>query len=425
MSSSIYKQSLILLVIRILSFIISIFTLIYVTSKMTPLEYSILGVCAMYNGMSLLLSNFGFESILSRNYLSWKDDSRELIDEFFSFAVNSKILLGFVIFIILALLSFYYWEYNYNKNYSTLCLLILGAFSSFIFSIGNSLELSIISTGSFIYVNVIRFVFGPLLKLLFVLNYDSLGAFNYVLFVQTTMVFPLIFYIFYIKRMRIYSFSGLNIQFFYELRIIKHYFTENYLRYIGKSLDQFIVSLYVPAELFSTYSLIKTLETLSVGLIDNFFDPLTQNLVRYRNSYNLLTLKIKNIIITKSVLGFIIFLFTIVFYFLGSSLFELLGLSKYPYLYEFTLCVGISVVLYMLLKVELSIICLFLKPCYRVLINLISIINILVVLILCLYCRNYIAFSRISYSILVLISTFFIYYSKRGLKYEKNIYRDV
>lgn len=418
------KQSLILLVIRVLGLCISLISLVYVTSKMELITYSLLGITNMYNSMFLLVPNIGIDSYISRNYLVWNTSSqRKYRDKLFTYSIICKLIIGGLLGIILIFTSYYYIDSMFGGNKLYINILFIAICCSLVNSITNSLELGILSSGDFVYVNVIKFIFISLLKFILLFFYNKIGAINYVICVQILFIFPLIFFIYYIHTRKLYHFNYSQLKLKHLFDRIWPFTVDNYLRYFGSSLDQFVLSFFVSSSLFATYSLIKNIESQCRVLVDALLDPMTQNMVQIKLDPNLYTLKYTKIRKFWIILIFGVFLSVIVFFFCGNSLLLLVDVTKYPYIYRSLCLLGCAMVIYVTSKLFLDYIALFSHPINRLLVNSVPLISLITLIFI--GNTGWFVLGRIFFYLLVLIVVLLISRRYEFFKETKNLYFDI
>lgn len=401
--------------------IMDIFLGIFITYKLAiSLEenFYLLGILNMFTMFFLLVGNFGVENVLIRNRLFWENNKNEKIIYYQELAFYVKNITSVFCIFISMILSYYYNFVKYKSDF--LFLFIIFIFSAYIESQNNTCELLLIAKNKYKKVYFSKLVLNTLIKFFLVYFYKKKEI---TFFLSLYALIP-IFRFIYLKRFFILKKQNkfnLNM-IFIELKKLKFYIFENYIRFFTKIGDQFLVSIFFSSQVLSTYSLIKNLENVGLAFIGTVFDPLIQKEVKNKSNIYLLNKNLNKINRDKNILVIIGIFLLFGYYFYANKLIQVFRFDKYLNFREQSLGLGVCLLIYLFLKVKNNCISLFFSPVYRI-------YNSFIV-ILILPCYFYISssniiFLRILYYICYFFIINFIFYKNGGNLSEKNIYNDV
>lgn len=406
-----------LLIIKIMDIFLGIF-ITYKLAINLGENFYLLGILNMFTMFFLLVGNFGVENILIRNHLFWENNRSEKIIYYQELSFYVKKIISIFCIMISIILSYYYNFVKYKFN--LLGLFIVFIFSAYIESQNNTCELLLISENKYKKVYSSKLVLNTLIKFFLLYFYTKIEI---VFFLSLYALIPIFRYI-YLKRFFILEKQNkfnLNMM-FKELKNLKFYIFENYIRFFTRVGDQFLISILFSSQVLSTYSLIKNLENVGLSFIETIFDPLIQKEVKNKKNIYLLNKNLNKINRYKNILAIIGIFFLLGYYFYANNLIKFFKLDKYLNFKEQSLGLGICLLIYLLLKVKSNCISLFFAPVYRIYNSFIG--------ILVLPCYFYISSSniislRILYYIYYFFIINFIFYKNGGNLSEKNIYNDV
>lgn len=422
-----YKDSIVIVMLKLFEAIIGIGGLLYVTSNMDPVIYSLIGLKSIFDSIMMLIPNIGFENVFIRNYLHWdKNSMKERIDYQYSIAIKSKLLLGLIIMVLPISLSFFYYisKYNYDEFY--LLVLIYYVVSSYIITIGNTYKLIIMGTGNYLSLNIGSFLLVSLYKLVLIFFYKDIGAYIYLFLMPLGELFLLLYLYLFIRKK--YNFKYIRISFIEilkQVKVLSNYIKENYTNFLTRHLDRLLVSIFLDSKVFATYSLVLQIEQIGRTALEAFFDPITQKTVRYKSDMKRLSASFKNINKIRFIITMGGIIGLLVYFFYGKTILDLFGFEKYPHLYEFCMFVLLNIIILTLFKVENNIIALFYDSKYRYHISVIGLVSILPFILISILPIKYVVIIRTISVVMIMSGILYIYYSTGGIKSEKNIYSDV
>ena len=298
-----------LLIIKIIDVILGIIFTYKVALNLEE-NFYLLGILNMFVTFFLLIGNLGVENVLIRNRLFWEKTEEEKIIYYQELSFYVKNIMSIFCIILCLILSFYYNFIKYKTDFYGLFVIFI--FSAYIESQNNTCELLLISMNKYKKVYFSKLILNTLLKILLLFFYIRIGTIKFLFLYALIPIFRLIYLknFFQFKKSKKFN---LNIL-FVELKKLKFYTLENYIRFFTRIGDQFLVSILFSSQILSTYSLIKNLENMGLSFIEIIFDPLIQKEVRNKNNVKLLNKnlakinKYKNILLVMGVSFFLIWI---------------------------------------------------------------------------------------------------------------------
>jgi O-antigen/teichoic acid export membrane protein len=421
-----YKQSAFILIIKVIEISVSFISLLIVTSNMSPVIYSLIGIKIIYDGAMILLTNLGFEDIFIRNYLSWKQVESQLSNIYYTYIIRTKKIINPIIFLILVLVSFTYFNLIFKGESIYLIVLIYYAVTSVIVSYSNSFKLILRGVSNFLVIHISSLVFVTLYRVLILIVFLRFGNITYLFLLPIGECIQLVFlYCYSIKK---YKFKEVKInikEYFNKVRVQINYIRQNYINFGRHYLDKIIVSLLFSPTIFATYSLSVQIENILTTSLESFADPLIQKSVEFKN-HNPKLVKYSNNLYKARRLGIPLFLVGLLTYILiGQKMINIIGLNDYEYLFVFGLFV--IIILFITLEgiLEKGFVTLLFESKYRLFISIIGVISIIPFFFVGIL-PEYLAYgTRVLSTLILVISIKIVFYRKGGLKNEENIHSDV
>ena len=273
------RQSLYITSLQILNLLVSVFIMIYIASRVDPKDYSVFILYQVTTTFIAALSFIGYESHLIRNALSWcNNGSKLLISESVVRAVKGRLVLWLLMIlpVMLYLESVIPASYRETDEYITEGFLIAGLFVSLLQC--SALVLKSLNKYFFaIFISVTGMMVCKIISLL-VYFYAGYKEFLWSNIILTCMlgIVALLVISDYLRAGLNFRFSLLDLRRHYQLALASH------AQYITIYFDRIIVSLFVPAEVLSSYGIARQLQEAGKTVIEGFFDPITQRAVAYR-----------------------------------------------------------------------------------------------------------------------------------------------
>jgi O-antigen/teichoic acid export membrane protein len=139
----------------------------------------------------------------------------------------------------------------------------------------------------------------------------------------------------------------------------KSFATSSYVSYAFNFLDQFLVSIFLSAEILGSFTVAKNILSIARTFVENFFDPMIQSLVSLKDSIKNFKIKLNKIFKIRNVLLVVSVIFIpFLLFFLDKAL-VLLRIDHYPYLNNYIILIYLSIIALIASKVKYTYISLF------------------------------------------------------------------
>lgn len=275
-----FKESIYIVLIQIVSFILGFISIYFVAGDMAPEVYSLVGVYSIISVFVLTFSHVGLETVMMREALYWIEiGDNEEVKEYTTQSIVSRIIAFMVLTPLLAGYLYYLSQTKYDGQY--LLLFISFIFGAYMNALNDSMSLIIRSTGGFVFSTFARAVNTDILKFIAILVYVKFGAMPYLYFYALYSI-PLAI-VFYIRLRNNITWKYVKLCPLLKKVIESRYlFLRSYLDYFRTNADAVLVSLIFPAGIMGSYSIFKQLEGIVRSFEDGFFDVLTQKSVRHK-----------------------------------------------------------------------------------------------------------------------------------------------
>lgn len=364
-------QSYKLILLQVISLFLGFFSIFFIAGNIPPELYAIVGVYEVISSISRVFSNLGLETLAIRNILYYKEKGfYNKISELVTQSLYLRILLSILLLIPLNLYAYYISNYKFNGGY--LVLFILMTLSSIFISVNDSIILLLKSFNKYFTAAFINFTINILGRILAILGFIIWGFDSYISIIIVLPLFVTFIVVFKIKEWinfkKYISFEKLKA----NVLKSKHFTLSSYVAYVYNMSDQLLVSLFFSSEVLSSYSLGKRLMLIFRTIIENIFDPVMQKLISIRNQTSLLNEEIGKIIRIKNILLILLVLFIPVLVFSLEDMLLLLGLNHYPYLNTFIICIYLSILAFIQMKIKYNFIVFFYESIYYLKVNLVS-----------------------------------------------------
>lgn len=418
------QQSIILVLIQIVNVIVSLISIYFIAKNVNPANYSIIGIYNVITSIMVTFSFIGIENIAIRNNLNWQAERQfKRIRIVVTNSLSSRIVMIVILTPFLLLYSKWISLNKYNGQY--LLIMFLYIFSGGVITMNNSMRLILISFNRYVFStlsNSFVNVFGKLFAIAVFIKY---GFYSYLI---TVIVFPLV--VFFPLLFVVYKWIDLSL--FFSIRVLlanirraKYFAFSSYLKYFTYNFDQILVSIFFPADIFASFAIGKRIEDILKIIIENFFDPILQqmvsdksNFLKLKHRYNMVN-KLNYILLISGVSLFVIL------WFYSSSIIILIGIDRYKYMDIYFALAILSSVIFLSYKIKLNFINLFYRPKTIFIMDLILMSNSVAILSIFIIDLNFKLFylNRIAYQIIAFLVITLIFNIVGGLKNEKNFNR--
>lgn len=362
------KQSLIFVALQVVNLLLGLFITLYVATNLQPDIYAVFVLYTIVNGVYVTFTAFGYETVLLRNALKWQERRSLKITNYMTYALVSRVLSSAV----LAIPVFAYLMYISYRNYSGEYLGIFSLFimSGFFSAINNSLSLFLKSFNRYISSFVTTIIGALIVKILAIYSFINFG-FN--AYLSTMIVSPIIIFFILLKLTSTHFLSfKFKLKYLKKTRKIIDFGVLGYAKYLVGQSDRLIVSLILTPEILASYSLARQVQDIGKSLIEGFFDPLCQAVVKYKGNKNKLETLLNKIRKIHVFMMIISILVVGIFMSHMQVLLIDLGLGEYKYLEQFIFSAMISSVIYLFYKVQVNVVSIYEAPKKLLTIDLVS-----------------------------------------------------
>lgn len=346
--------------IQLLGVVLSFLTIYFVAGDMGPEVYSLVGVYSVIATITLTFSDLGLETTLMREALYWKECGKdEKISEYASQAIISRIMAFTVLTPILLGYLWYISITKYSGNY--MLLFVMFYVGACVAALNDAMALTIRAIGGYVFSAAAKSFNIYIIKFICILLYFRFGAMVY-LYVYGLSSLPLL--VFFVIRLRkLLSISHLKLKDTWaKVWKAKYLWLRTDLDYFKGNADGLLVSLIFPSTVMGTYAVYKQIESILRGVLDGFFDVLSQNTVRYKGNVERMRQqeraikKGRNIIVIVMILGMGIYVT------LSDFWIRLVHLDKYEMIGYMIFCSLVVAIIYALGKYELNALAFFASP---------------------------------------------------------------
>ncbi len=410
------KQSFYLIGLQILAIIVGLFTTLYVAITLPAASFAIIGIHAIITSIVIVFSNSGIETVALRNFLSWKEKKQySRIQIYSSQAFFIRITLSVLVGLMVVIYAYFISKVKFEGKYFMFFISFI--ISGIFMAVNDSFKSLLKAHNKFIqamFAHYFVLIFGKAIALAIFVQY-GLASYLYTIILLPIIVF---FYLFLINHKNInikYLFSKKLIKF--SLHQSKFFAFTSYLSFIISHLDQFLVSILMPAELLGLFYLIKRIFEIVKGVISNFFDPILQKTISYKGNYIKAKSHLSKIIKWRNVFVYLLFFSIIIYSFIAKDLIKKLDINHYPYFYENSILALIGLFFMLLYKVKYYLIAAFTDSVFflkfTTIVSLISIISFLIFALF--FDEKYIFAFTIVSNLSILLYTIFTSQKKGGL----------
>ena len=348
------KQSFWLVLFQAINLVITFFTTFYIAGHLPSELYAVISITTVVSSILASFSFTGIENYVARNYLYWKESNKMKYARIMTTnAIFYRYLFSLVLLIPIFIYVYYISVSKFNGEYlvffiyySVLCTLSV---------VVDVMNIILRSQNRFVAAGLYTLV-GSFIQRVLTLIVFILCGFDVFLFcygISTVLIFMLQY-----KEVR----KNFSIKFiipvpcfFRLLKSHRHLLYSSYVSFFSSSFDNFVVSLLLRPELIGSYNIIKRIYSIARSTVDYLVDPTFNLLIKYkanikqqRKQFKEVN-KVYNVIIATLLVGFVVF-------YLGNDwIINLLGITHYPYIREYSLFAYLAVILYVVMKLRYDI----------------------------------------------------------------------
>lgn len=355
------KESVKLLILQAVSLSLGLFSVFFVAANIPPELFAVVGVYEVVSNFLRVFSNTGVETLAIRNVLLFKRDKKnDKIKELVTVSIAYRFVFASLWLLPLFGYIYYVSVNKFDNNYFSLFTIML--VSSVFVAVNESIILIFKSFNRYFLAALIQFsvnILGRLIALILFINFGFDYYINFIIMLPFIITIVAVYSIRKWLAIKKFVRSSFLIK---NLKLAKHFTLSAYISYVYNMLDQMLVSIFFSPEFLGSFSIGKKMHTILKTIVENIFDPLVQSLVAIKDNPNLLKLKMRKINKLRNICLVILICF-LPFVILYTSYFlNLLGIDKYPYLEYFVICIYVSQLFLVGMKVKYDFIMLFFSP---------------------------------------------------------------
>lgn len=353
------KQSYYYLMLQLANIIIGLFVTFYIARNVAPETFSLYAISMIVSTIFVTFSFLGFESVLLRNLLYWKElGKNKKIVNYVSYSIFSRLFASGVLFFPVSIYLLYLSATKYNGEHWLLFsfYMVSGSFSA----LNNANGLIFKALNKYITsftVTTLSSVCGRLVAAFFFAKY------GFEAFIGVIVLIPIVSFFISVLFLKDYiDIKQIRFKYFFKFRKLKYFIFSGYSNYFKTSVDQVLVSIFLSSEILAVYNLARRVEEIGRSFVAGFFEPITQRLIKYKGKIEHLESQANKVFKIRNYSIIVICILTIIFSLSSDIVIALLGLENYEYLNVYIIIAAWSSFLYILYKVESHIICLFDEP---------------------------------------------------------------
>ncbi|ELB2046465.1 oligosaccharide flippase family protein [Vibrio parahaemolyticus] len=345
--------------LQLANIIIGLFVTFYIARNVAPETFSLYAISMIVSTIFVTFSFLGFESVLLRNLLYWKElgKNRKIVN-YVSYAIFSRLFASGVLFFPVSIYLLYLSATKYNGEHWLLFsfYMVSGSFSA----LNNANGLIFKALNQYITsftVTTLSSVCGRLVAAFFFAKY------GFEAFIGVIVLIPIVSFFISVLFLKDYiDIKQVRFKYFFKFRKLKYFIFSGYSNYFKTSVDQVLVSIFLSSEILAVYNLARRVEEIGRSFVAGFFEPITQRLIKYKGKIEHLESQANKVFKIRNYSIIVICILTIIFSLSSDIVIALLGLENYEYLNVYIIISAWSSFLYILYKVESHIICLFDEP---------------------------------------------------------------
>jgi O-antigen/teichoic acid export membrane protein len=412
------KQSIGLVILQVIGIVLGLVSVFWVAGSLPPEEYAVVGIYNIISTLILVFSNTGFETYAIRNILSWKEEGKtDSIKLIVTQAITFLTLVASFIFLPVIGYAIYISSYKFEGQY--LGLFVLMGFLSISNATNNATVLLLKAFNKYLAAALVTYsvnVFGKLFALLLFIKYGFDAYINTIMWLPLIITLPVI----YMLRKNICFkgvFSKINIK--KGVSESKFFAVSSYLSYVFNFMDQLLVSIFLSAEILGSFTVAKSILAMSKTFLENIFDPLIQNLVRFKQNIDEMKSKLSGIFKIKNILLIVSIIFIPIVFFFTDEILFLLHLDHYIDLNYYIFFIYIAQVFLIAAKVKYNFICLFFSQRNYLVITAVNSISALIFFFITIIISPQLLFMH-----LLLTNILMFFYTEWKFKSSQNPYNN-
>lgn len=416
------KQSFALVILQFFGITLGLISVFFVAGTLSAEVYAVVGIYNIISVFIVVFSNTGIETYGIRNILAWQETGENnKIKQIVTQAILYRTILACVIVLPMVGYAIYVSEKKFDGQYLEL-FIFMGLFS-ITKAVNDSTLLLLRAFNKYFAAALATYsvnVFGKLLALFLFIKFGFNSYIYTIILLPFIVTIPVLFMLRkWISLKGVFQRDNL----FKVFKRSKTFALSGYISYAFNFLDQLLVSIFMSAEVLGAFSVAKSIYAIAKTFIENIFDPMIQNLVRYKNDIKLIDLKLNKIFKIRNILLFIslIFLPLVIIYIDAGIM--ILGLERYPFLNYFVVLIYISQIASLILKVKYNYISLFYSHDYYLKLTAMKAVLSLVffVLVFQFFSFKYIFLFTLITNIILIFYSSYIFKTHNGIKNVKHI----
>ncbi|MCT7468656.1 MATE family efflux transporter [Aliarcobacter cryaerophilus] len=412
------KQSYLYLGLQIVNIFVGLFVTIYIAQNVDVETFAIFAIYTIVITLFMTFSFLGYETVLIRNVLHWQNTKQyKKINNLISYAVVSRIVISFILMIPILIYLYYVSNSKFNHEHFLLftSFIVAGVFTALTNANGLILKAFNRYILSFTILTLSS-LFGRLLAIYIFIKIGFNG------FITTLIFVPVVsFLISFLYLKKYFSIKHIKTKYFSKYKKYKYFIFSGYLNYFKVSIDQFLISILLSAEILAVYNLAKKIEEISRSVIEGFFDPMIQRIIGYKNNIDEAIKYKKKIYLIKNIFLLLTILFVIIFNLYVDNIISLAKLEHYPNLNIYLIIASWTPVLYLIYKIQSNIIYLFddQKTLFKIDLFIGFLTTCIAIIFFMFSIEEYIYLNRIIVGIVLIV--FFTYFYKNHF-YKNSIF---
>lgn len=352
------KQSLGLVLLQIFGVIVSFVSIFWIAGSLPPEVYAIIGVYGIISTLVVVFSNTGLEMFAIRNILSWIENGEDKeIKILITQSVILRIFASIIVMVPVILYSKYISIAKFDGQYFS--LFIMMSFLSIGKAANDSMILILRAFNRYLSASFISYSVNSFGRLAALFIYIKFGFTSYIYTILTIPIVITIPVIYMLKDWIVFKnvFSVERLK--NNLMRSKEFALSSYISYGFNQTDQLLVSIFLKPEILGTFTLVKSMANMGKIFIENIFDPLIQELVKYKEDLKTWNKKLNRIQKLQSWLLIISLVVSPALYYNLDFLIHTLGISDYIHIKSFIILAYLSQVSYLAIKLKTTIISIF------------------------------------------------------------------
>lgn len=350
MELDIKQRAFVLLLFQFCNLAISFFTTFYIASQLSSSLYAVVAVSYILSSLTLSFSMTGLDSYIKRNLLFWRKTGKV---RYAKLMTTNAMFYRWAIALLLQAPLFIYSLYISESKFEGSYVFFFVSFSalSSLTALCATMTFILQADNRYILASFYTFVTTLVSKLLVLLIFIKYG-FGYYLFSLT--IAPVV--LFFLQFRTIYgNFDHKLIiapaSFVRLVKKRKYLLFSSYSTFMFRYLDNFLISLMLPAYILGSYTLMKQILAVTTEAVDNIMEPvmikfvaLKNDIIGLKENYKRVK-KVRNFLIICGITVFFIFVFS------GHQILDIVNLSHHINIYNYVLLAIIAKIVDLLMTI--------------------------------------------------------------------------